>query len=75
MPTNWTTYRITGYAYQAGNDGRATGGVHLQQVRRTRAGYWQARTVDSNGRFQSAGPVISVSPEDGNAMLASSESR
>jgi hypothetical protein len=72
---NWNTYRITGYTYQVGDDARATGGVHLHQVRLTRAGYWQTRVVDSNGRFQSAGKVTSVSATEGEANLATAEAR
>lgn len=52
--SQWNTYAIYGYTYQAGTDARATGGVHLHQVRKTADG-WQVRVVDSNGRFRSAG--------------------
>ena len=66
----WSTYRITGYTHQVGDDARATGGVHLHQVRRTRAGYWQRRTVDANGRWESPGPVSPLSDADGEACYA-----
>jgi Neuraminidase (sialidase) len=72
---NWNTYSITGYTYQAGDDARATGGVHLHQVRQTRAGYWQTRVVDSNGRFQSAGKAQSVAAAEGETHLATAEAR
>lgn len=71
----WNTYRITGYTHQVGDDARATGGVHLHQVRCTRAGNWQTRTVDSNGRFRAAGKVTPVSAADGAAKFATAESR
>ena len=66
----WNTYCTTGYTHQVGDDARATGGVHLHQVRQTRAGYWQTRVVDSNGRYRSPGEVKSVSAIEGEALLA-----
>ncbi len=70
--TTWNTYRITGYTHQVGNDQRATGGVHVHQVRWTKSG-WQRRTVDSNGRFESAGPVENISVGDGERLFADAE--
>jgi hypothetical protein len=63
----WNTYRITGYTHQVGDDARATGGVHLHQVRRSRRG-WQRRTVDSNGRYTSPGPVAPLADAEGEAL-------
>jgi hypothetical protein len=70
----WNTYAVYGYTHQVGTDGRATGGVHLHQVRRGRAG-WQVRTVDSNGRFQSAGPVSPVTDAEGEAHFETARTR
>ena len=68
----WNTYRTTGYTHQVGNDQRATGGVHHHQVRRTKAG-WQKRILESNGRFQSAGPVTAVDDATGEALFATAQ--
>lgn len=65
--STWNTYRITGYTHQVGDDARATGGVHLHQIRRAKSA-WHRRTVDSNGRYRSAGPAVVVSDADGEAM-------
>ncbi len=62
----WNTFRITGYDHQAGTDQRATGGVHLHQVKRGKAG-WLQRVVDSNGQFESAGPCVPITEIDGEA--------
>jgi len=70
----WNTYSITGYTHQVGDDARATGGVHLHQVRRGKKG-WVRRTVDSNGRFTSAGRVESIDDAEGERMFAMAESR
>lgn len=70
----WNTYAVRGYTQQAGTDGRATGGVHLHQVRRGRVG-WQVRVMDSNGRFLSAGPVSPVSDAEGEAHLETARNR
>lgn len=67
--TRWNTYRVTGYTHQVGDDGRATGGVHLHQVRKS-GQYWQRRTVDSNGRHTSAGPVSPIPADQGEALYA-----
>lgn len=69
----WTTYRITGYTHQVGTDARATGGVHLHQVCRVRGTYYR-RTVDSTGRFSSAGTASPMAEKDGvAAWLAARE--
>ena len=70
----FTTYRITGYHTQHGEDARATGGVVMLQVRRTRSG-WQRRSVDSNGRYRSAGPVEPISEAEGEALFATALQR
>jgi hypothetical protein len=72
--STWNTYRITGYTHQVGTDPRATGGVHLHQVRRGTSG-WQTRIVDSNGRYQSAGPVASLSTIRGESLFAMAKQR
>ncbi len=68
---DWHTYNVSGYTHQVGDDQRATGAVHLHQVRRTRAGYYYKRVVDSNGRFFSPGTVTPISEEQGEALLQS----
>lgn len=70
----WTTYAVTGYTYQAGTDGRATGGVHLHQIKRLRR-TWAKRIVDSNGRFESAGPVTPVAEADGECYYEQAANR
>lgn len=68
----WTTYRISGYTHDVAQDQRSAGGVHLHQVRRTRAGY-QTRVLQSNGRYRAAGPVSAVSDAEGAALVATSK--
>lgn len=70
----WNTYGITGYTHQVGTDPRATGGVHLHQIRLGKVG-WVARTVDSNGRYTSAGPASPVSREEGEALYQRAKNR
>jgi hypothetical protein len=72
--TNWNTYAVLGYTYQAGTDPRACGGVHLHQVRRVAAS-WKTRVVDSNGRHTSAGPAKPIPDDDGEAKFAAAKSR
>ena len=73
--TTWATYCITGYTHQVGTDSRATGGVHLHQIRCTRANQWLRRIVDSTGRYRSAGLVSAVSASEGEAMAAMAADR
>lgn len=73
--TTWTTYRITSGTHQVGTDVRATGGVHLHQVRRTRNGYWHTRIVDSNGRYESPGPARAITITEGEARYASANAQ
>ena len=72
--TNWNTYAVRGYTYQAGTDPRACGGVHLHQVRKGKGG-WMTRVVDSNGRFASAGKAAPVGDADGEAKYATAKAR
>lgn len=67
--TTWTTYATRGYTFDAAQDQRSAGGVHLHQVRKTKAG-WQNRILQSNGRFEAAGPVSEISDADGEAAFA-----
>ena len=60
----WNTYATTCFDHQAGTDPRAMGGVQHHQVRFFH-GKWQKRTVDSNGRFSSAGKPIDLEKWDG----------
>jgi hypothetical protein len=69
----WNTYQVRGYGHQVGTDQRATGGVHLHQVRRARGGSWQMRLVDSNGRYQSPGPVTAIDDAIGEAHFATAQ--
>lgn len=66
--TNWNTYATRGYTFDAAQDQRSAGGVHLHQVRKTKAG-WQKRILQSNGRFKAAGPVSAISDADGEAAF------
>ena len=68
--TTWNTYWVNGYTHQVGTDQRATGGVHLHQVKRT-GDCWLRRTVDSNGRYWSAGQASPISDEEGEAAFES----
>lgn len=63
ITTAWKTYRTTGYTTQVGDDPRATGGVHLIQIRKTGGKYYR-RIVESNGRFQSATKAVPALPEE-----------
>ena len=60
---NWTTWAVTGYTYDVANDQRSAGGVHLHQIRKTKTG-WQARIMQSNGRFKAAGEVKQITEEE-----------
>ena len=71
----WNTYATRGYSYDVANDRRSQGGVHLYQVRRTKSGYWQTRILQSNGNFEAAGPVQSVTDAQGEAFFATAEAR
>ncbi len=71
---NWNTYAVYGYTYQAGTDPRATGGVHLHQVRRVR-GEWFVRVVDSNGRHRSPGKPSSCPPTEGEQHYKAARAR
>lgn len=53
ITSKWQTYRTTGYTHQVGDDPRATGGVHLHQVRNGENGPLY-RIVESNGKYTSA---------------------
>jgi len=63
----WTTYATYGYTRDVANDQRSAGGVHLHQVRRTRSGQWQRRTLQSNGRHEAAGSVEPIDAAAGEA--------
>ena len=67
---NWNTYSTTGYTHDVANDHSSAGGVHLHQVRQTRAGNWQKRICQSNGRHQSYGEVSRLSVPEGEALFA-----
>lgn len=73
--TTWNTYAISGYTHDVANDQASAGGVHLHQVRRTRAGYWQTRICQSNGRHESYGPVAVIDDEDGESHYATAQTR
>jgi hypothetical protein len=67
--TTWNTYRTTGYTHDVAQDQRSAGGVHLHQVRKTRAG-WETRIKQSNGRFSSFGASSAVTESEGVAAFA-----
>lgn len=60
--TNWNTYATYGYTFDAAQDQASAGGVHLHQVRKTKAG-WMRRILQSNGRHKAAGPVTPIRDE------------
>jgi hypothetical protein len=70
----WNTYKITGYTHQVGTDPRATGGVHLHQVRKATSS-WQVRIVDSTGKFKSPGPVSPIGSDAGEALFQAARSQ
>lgn len=72
--STWNRYATTGYTHQVGTDARATGGVHVHEVRRTRSGYWQRRISDSTGRYISHGPVTPIDAAEGEALFARAQS-
>lgn len=72
--TTWNTYALTGYMMDVANDQASAGGVHLHQIRKTKAG-WQRRVCQSNGRHEAYGPVSSISDADGEAHYATAQQR
>jgi hypothetical protein len=68
----WNTYATYCYTYDVANDQRSAGGVHLHQVRKTRAG-WQKRICQSNGRFRSYSEVTPLSEAEGEAAFATAQ--
>jgi hypothetical protein len=62
--TTWTTYRTTGYTYDAANDQASAGGVHHHQIRRTRNG-WQKRIMQSNGRHIATSQPMDIPHDQG----------
>lgn len=71
--TTWNTYRTTGYTHDVAQDQRSAGGVHLHQVRKTKAG-WQKRIKQINGRFVAFGPVTALTDAEGEAAFATAKS-
>lgn len=69
----WNTYAVTGYTHQVGTDPRATGGVHLHQIKRLRS-TWAKRIVDSTGRFASPGEVTPVDVATGECLFERAKS-
>ena len=70
--TTWNTYATRGYTYDVANDQRSAGGVHLHQVRQTRAG-WQKRIKQINGAHASFGPVSPMSDTEGAVAYATAK--
>ena len=66
--STWNTYRTLGYTYDVANDQASAGGVHLHQVRKTKAG-WQKRIKQSNGRHVAYGPVSTMTDAEGAAAF------
>ena len=67
--TIWTTWAIRAYTHDVANDQRSAGGVHLHQVRRVKTG-WQARILQSNGKYRCAGEVSLLDDAEGEARYA-----
>lgn len=72
--TTWNTYATAGYTHDVANDQASAGGVHLHQVRKTKAG-WQRRILQSNGKHQAAGKVSPISEAEGEASYATAKQR
>ncbi len=70
--STWNTWATRGYTHDVANDQQSAGGVHLHQVRKTKAG-WQARVEQSNGRFSSYGEVSPITNEEGEARFATAK--
>lgn len=67
--TTWTTYGISGFTCDVANDQASAGGVHIHQVRKTKAG-WQYRVKQANGRHEACSAVEPISEADGEARFA-----
>lgn len=67
--STWTTWATRCYTYDAANDQKSAGGVHLHQVRKTKSG-WQARILQSNGKYRAAGEVSPLDEAEGEARYA-----
>lgn len=70
--SNWNTYATRGYTHDVANDQASAGGVHHHQVRLGKRG-WQHRICQSNGRYQSYGPVSVITDAEGEAHFATAE--
>lgn len=71
--STWTTWATRGYTHDVANDQRSAGGVHLHQVRKTKAG-WQARVLQSNGKYRHPGEVSPIEDAEGEARYATAKS-
>ena len=74
ITTAWKNIGTWGYTSQNGNDARATGGVTILQIRRGKSGLL-ARSVDSNGRYESAGPSRAITQTEADAAIARAANR
>ncbi len=70
----WNTYATYGYSHDVANDPASTGGVHLHQVRRGKAG-WQTRVLQSNGRHRAASRVEPIDDAKGEALFATAKAQ
>lgn len=70
--TTWTTWATRCYTYDVANDQKSAGGVHLHQVRKTKSG-WQARILQSNGKYRAAGEVSPLDEAEGEARYATAK--
>jgi len=62
----WNTYATRGYTFDAAQDQRSAGGVHLHQVRLGREG-WQTRIKQTNGKHSAHSDVQPVDDATGEA--------
>lgn len=71
---NWTTWATRAYTHDVANDQRSAGGVHLHQVRKI-DGQWQARILQSNGKYRHHGEVSPLDDAEGEARYATAVKR
>ena len=70
--STWNTYATYCYTYDVANDQRSAGGTHNHQVRLTKRG-WQTRIRQSNGAYESFGPITNIDANEGETLFAKAE--
>jgi hypothetical protein len=71
--TTWNTYARRGYTHDVANDQASAGGVHLHQVRWNKAGWWERRILQSNGRHSASGPVETLTDTEGESYFSKAQ--